>query len=236
MKRILKTLSKKWPEYLLEILVLIIGIYGAFALEEWNEDVQQSKKQETIRKNLIVEFEANLEQLELAIAAHEQSIIAGKEFIRIISNGERISATGGDSLLAAFYTNWSYDPINGALRTSISSGDIHLLENDELLQLLFSWEDIVADATEDEDHAIARTLYTLQHYNPNIEWANVIRNGALEKSKDSSNYTTLFSDPEFKYFVTTQSLYIHGAKSELELVKEANMRILELLKDIKSWP
>jgi hypothetical protein len=35
------------------------------------------------------------------------------------------------------------------LRSAISSGDIHLIENERLIELLFSWEDLVLDSYEE---------------------------------------------------------------------------------------
>ena len=43
MKKIIELLKKKWGEYVIEILVITIGIFGAFILNNWNEKENKKK-------------------------------------------------------------------------------------------------------------------------------------------------------------------------------------------------
>jgi hypothetical protein len=60
MKRIFNVLKEKWPEYSLEILVLIIGIYGAFALDRWNENRKNKEQEKVILNNLKIDLEEDI--------------------------------------------------------------------------------------------------------------------------------------------------------------------------------
>lgn len=64
MKRIGTTLKDKWPEYILEIIVLIIGIYGAFALNTWNESRKEREIERYYLVNLHKDFELQLAEIE----------------------------------------------------------------------------------------------------------------------------------------------------------------------------
>ena len=44
MKKIITLLKEKWGEYLIEIIVITLGIFGAFILNNWNESRKQNER------------------------------------------------------------------------------------------------------------------------------------------------------------------------------------------------
>lgn len=86
MKRILTTLSQKWPEYLLEILVLIIGIYGAFMVDNWNTKRIENAIENNLLRSFKVELEADLADIEINIGLHRNAINSINEIMEAIDN------------------------------------------------------------------------------------------------------------------------------------------------------
>ncbi len=63
MRRLFATFFEKWPEYILEILVITIGIFGAFLLSSWNEGRTSLKQQEVYLNHILSNLTDDKEQL-----------------------------------------------------------------------------------------------------------------------------------------------------------------------------
>jgi len=128
MKRILKTLSQKWPEYLLEILVLIIGIYGAFALDNWKDELKTQKKRVTYIQSLKKELSSDLasfhnfsqeliemnSRIDSVIMELKKPDLKSEDLINLV-NGFRRAIVVLDQVT------------NSTAKTLIASGDIDIL-------------------------------------------------------------------------------------------------------------
>ena len=235
MKRMLSILSQKWPEYLLEILVITIGILGAFALNKWNESENNHDAKLAFIENVTEEFESNLAQLDTVISYDTKVIDASIYLMHLISQGAVLEEDKMDSLFNDLSNLWSFDPSRGALRSAVSSGNIHLLENQKLLNYLFSWEDVVLDAREDEDRFINHHMGKALEFYDNLQVADAYHkyDATIPKSSFKSNYKALLEDRKFENFLADKALFTLDARRELLMVRQISLEILELLKEEK---
>ena len=130
MRRILSTFKEKWPEYFLEILVLVIGIYGAFELENWNADRIEKNKANSYKTELVNELVAGKEHIRECIDFHQYKIALLNDFLsnyQKFDNPELIRANIEDILDSV---NFKYfDPPRLVLDNLLTSGSIEHLPN-----------------------------------------------------------------------------------------------------------
>lgn len=150
MKRILTTLSQKWPEYLLEIFVITIGILGAFALNNWNEGRKIRDSEVVILRNLKQELTKNKVDLEKIVDQHERSNGCLMEILNyFVLDYSAIPTHKLDSLFAMAQIFFSFEPINGYMRSIISSGKLDNLQNEQLKSMITAFDGIAIDATQE---------------------------------------------------------------------------------------
>jgi len=122
MKRILTTLSQKWPEYLLEIFVITIGILGAFGLNNWNEASKAKRIERELLEALHHDLGENINQMKMVIAFDSTIQVRQRDLIEILDSEESVYH---DSLKTYFgYSNRSasFDPQRLAYESIKSMG------------------------------------------------------------------------------------------------------------------
>ena len=215
-----------------EIVLVVIGILIALQINNWNEARKDHDKKMALLNSLKVEFTLNLEQLDSVMYYDKLVVKSTYWFLHL--DPESAAAKNTDSLRERLqHTSWlwTFDAQNGALRSGISSGNIHLIKNDSLINLLFSWQDIVADAKENEDRSIDLRLksnYVLDRYIRIIDYRKIIHPD-LGISKFQSDYFALINDPVFEDYISERYTFMQDALNELYLVRNQNLKILELL-------
>ena len=159
MKRILETLKKKWPEFLLEILVIVIGILGAYALNNWNEDRKDKIIETKALNDLLREFKANQISFDSHIAYKKEKW----ESITLYLSMEKTDPNYGQR--TPHSGRGTFNHTLGMVKSIMNSDKIDKLENDSLRFLLSNWMDLLGNFQEDQTDQMT---ILLDHYRPYV--------------------------------------------------------------------
>ena len=229
-----KNKTGKYLKYAIgEIILVIIGILVAIQLNEWRMESNNNIQKQTILNALQLEFEANVEQLDTVIYYMKEIpkayLLTNKMMRKPI---KQYSDSDYSKLILGLGWTHTFNPSNGVLRSAISSSEIHLIENKRLIQILFSWEDVIKDSDEE-----ALTLLKFQYdshvlkgryISAAIEWKAIFPE--MIPPNNPSDYIGLFQDEAFENFSIRSFAYSQEYLSELNNIKNQNMEILLLIK------
>lgn len=191
--RFLRTLKKKWPEYLLEIIVLVIGIYGAFAVDNWNEQ-RKDRKQEikilkSLKSDLSIEFTNNNNFKKLR--EEKAKACAFLLFDSIPKSRNEIVNYINQYSTVLFWR--TYVPNNNTFKELVSSGNLSLISNDSIryyLQELDNKYKAISNGEEHMRHEYDEYIYNIIFPNTNamrvFDLKKIAQTGIIKQS-DSTN-------------------------------------------------
>jgi len=215
-----------------EIILVVIGILIAIQLNEWRNDSLNTEQKQKVLLALKTDFEVNLTRLDTVYYYQEQSSLKFRKSKDLIDSVNYVTDNTifKENLRHGGY-GYSYNPINGALRSAVSSGDIHLIKNERLIELLFSWEDLVLDSYEEIE---ILQKYSMETYVPLLHkytqvreiFKNIIRGNG---SSHPSDFVGLFKDPLFENYTQQIIFNSNNYLKELEEIRINNLEIIELI-------
>ena len=203
-----------------EIVLVVIGILIALAINNWNTNSKLKSEEQTLLKDLQLEVSNNLVSLEEVIAEHRKSHNAAKK-IKELSREEFNEMTEKDfrDLFITMDNNWTYDPNNGILNSVISSGQINIISNKELKYLLASIKEKGIDAFED---TMKIEDWRKDLWNQMIKSLFVFEDGKIVNFR----YKNLYDKPESRLYII---LFNDIRKDGLEEEEDYKMELEHIL-------
>lgn len=208
--------TAKYLKYAIgEIALVVIGIFIALQLNNWNENRKVKNIEQALLKDLKVEINTSISELQEIIESHTNNLNATIQFRTLIFEGKKASDIDNSDwwkLYSEMDYNMTFDPKLGILKSIISSGKIDYISNKELRYQLSSLTDLISDTNESTNEiTINRPL--LLHTRSNK---------FFERKSDNSlkyNFEKLIGDSGFIWWLGwLKALREEGLEEERELL------------------
>lgn len=126
--------KKEIVKYLIDILIITIGVIAAFSLTKYGESINRAKNEKAIINQIYFELKDNLKDLENDFVIHKTGLIS---HLNILKSLERKSPLP-DSLLFDYYwmTRDEYIFANTSGYENLKSFGVNMVQDDSLRELI----------------------------------------------------------------------------------------------------
>lgn len=171
--------ESKFSKYLIyaigEIALVMIGILLALQINNWNESRKERAQELAILKQLRIEFNSNLKQLDEKILIRDRQIAGAQELFSYI---ELVGTRQKDSVEAALIKTIPFSTFDPIINDLAASGNLRLIQSDSLKLLLSQWTSELIQVVESEQ--------TWVNYRNNIYIPFLIKNTQLRTGRSAA--------------------------------------------------
>lgn len=123
-----------------EIFLVVIGILIALQINNWNQERLLKIEEKSIEKNLHNEYVQNKKIVQKSIDDYDNCIHTLKSLMELMGKDEEIlKKQNSDSLLFYAFDPPIFRPSENTISGLIQSGRLELLQNQELVDLIYEW-------------------------------------------------------------------------------------------------
>jgi hypothetical protein len=139
--KIVNHLKSKWYRYIIEIIVVIVGILIAFNLEQWSDTRNSKKKEIELLKDFKENLTADLETMHFNMWFHKTSIQCSKTILQVIKD----DLPYNDSLDVYFSFTHAFSSFAGRLGPieQLKNSNLTAVSNDSLrLKIIYMYDQV----------------------------------------------------------------------------------------------
>ena len=143
--------SSKYLKYAIgEIVLVMVGILLALQVTNWNSQRLDRLREQAILKNLQIDFQNNIANLETASESFVEAYQASVDLLEIIKGDQDINPEEVEHLTDIIVNKtMSFDLINGSINEIFNTGALNLIQDPLLRKQISNWSFYYSDTEDD---------------------------------------------------------------------------------------
>ncbi len=238
-------IENKFSNYLIyaigEIILVVIGILIALAINNSNQNRVIQKKEQTYLNGLKAEFQTSKFKLSELIKINKSNFYGAKKLLEDISNKNESPSEKqfSELLLNTFSSDISFNPNNSLLSEMISSGSLKDISNTTLRIKLTNWISTIEDVSKQESELGIQREKVLDIFRTNenslrtiFDLTGISQEIGLQKMEQSVSNLDLLKSRKFEnnilmFILTTNAM----EKAHYEPLMKDLESIIELIEN-----